>query len=376
MWQLGKMPWSMKGLRAIKEEIVRLIGMTRGNRLKALAVDFDNTLWKGVIGEDGVDGIEPFADFQRELKAMRERGVLLVGLSKNNAADVEPVWSDPRMVLTKDDFVAMKVDWNDKPENLSEVARNLNLGTDAFVFVDDNPAERAQMAARRPEVMVAEWPISGRRLARKYFPRMRVTDEDRRKTEQYQSEAKRQELAVTLSVEDYLKSLEIRTEIHPILESEYARVAQLSQKTNQFNVCTNRYTVEDIARFAADPAHLIVTVHVSDRFGDQGIVAFVNAKREKEREKVKVEGEGEQWSVDSVWEIVDWVMSCRVMNRRIEFSVQEWVEKELRRRGAAALHATWRKTPKNAPVEQLFDRFGFEVASVSADEKSYVRKLN
>ena len=365
MWALASMPWSMKGLYAIVDEMNRLIRAMLGNRKKVLALDLDNTLWRGVIGEDGVSGIEPFAEFQEEILALRKRGVLLVVLSKNNAADVLPVWDDPRMVLKKRDFADMRIDWNDKSANLKKSASMLNLGTDSFVFVDDNPAERLRLSAQCPEVAVADWPVNMRRLSRLYFPKMRVTAEDRVKTEQYQAESMRKELASTMSFEDYIKALEIRTDIHPIRPSEIQRVAQLSQKTNQFNVCTNRYTEEDVQRFANDSSRLIVTVCSRDRFGDQGLIAFVQVVLSHEHgcERGKI------------CQIVDWVMSCRAMNRRIEFSVQQWVEKELRRRGVCKMLAVWKRTAKNAPVRNLFESFSFKVIHSTEEAKSYERVL-
>ena len=349
MWKLAAMPWSLAGLHAIAGEIERLAAMGRTGRKKVLALDFDNTLWSGVIGEDGAAGIVPYGDFQREIKRLKETGVLLVALTKNNVADVEPVWSDPRMVLKKDDFVALRIDWGDKCANLREVAQELNLGTDSFVFVDDNPAERAQMAVVCPEVIVPDFPEDSaslpafmRRIGRLYFPVLHLTDEDRQKTAQYQAEAARRTFAEGMSVEEYLRGLELWTEVHEIRDGEIPRVAQLSQKTNQFNVCTNRYTVEDIRRFAEDGAYHLMTAHAGDRFGEQGLVAFVLAH---------VDG--------SEAEIVDWVMSCRAMNRTLEYAVENEVEKALVKDGVTVLRATHRPTPKNAPVAKLFERFGF-----------------
>lgn len=365
MWKIGSMPWSMKGLRAIKCEIERLIRTMKGERKKVLALDFDNTLWSGVIGEDGVDGVRPFVEFQKGLKVLRERGVILVGLTKNNAADVEPVWDDERMILKKNDFAVLRIDWNGKATNLVDVAKTLNLGTDSFVFVDDNPAEREQMRAMRPEVVVPDFPGCEadlpkflRRIARLYFPELRLTVEDKEKTEQYRAEAARKEFATGLSVDDYLKGLELWAEIHPVVDSEIPRVAQLSQKTNQFNVLTNRYTVDDIAQFAHDSNKLIVSVHAGDKFGDQGLVAFVQAV---------VNGEEAT--------ITDWVMSCRTMNRRLEFAVEDMVESMLVARGVKTLRAKWRRTLKNAPVSRLFDSFGFLVLEATEDEREYAFSL-
>lgn len=361
MWKLGSMPWSMKGLRMIKDEINRLLRAMKGERKKVLALDFDNTLWSGVIGEDSVEGVRPFVDFQKGLKALRERGVILVALTKNNAADIEPVWSDGRMVLKRSDFAALRVDWNDKATNLVDVAKTLNLGTDSFVFVDDNPAEREQMRAMRPEVVVTDFPADEaeltkflRRIKRLYFPEMRLTAEDKSKTEQYQAEAARREFATGLSVDDYLKGLELWADIHPVVDAEIARVAQLSQKTNQFNVLTNRYTVDEIRQFAHDDSRLIVSIHAGDRFGEQGLVAFVQAV---------VSGDEAT--------IVDWVMSCRTMNRRLEFAVEDRVEAMLVARGVKTLHAKWLRTQKNAPVSHLFDAFGFSVQEATEDVRIY-----
>lgn len=365
MWKLGAMPWSMKGLRAIKDEINRLLRAMKGERKKVLALDFDNTLWSGVIGEDGVDGIRPYADFQRGIKELKERGVILVGLTKNNPLDVEPVWSDGRMTLAKDDFALLKIDWNDKAGNLKSAAKELNLGTDSFVFVDDNPAEREQMKVLMPEVVVPEFPQDEanltkflRRIARLYFPELRLTDEDLRKTAQYREESARREFAAALSVDDYLKGLAMWADIHRIVDAEIPRVAQLSQKTNQFNVLTNRYTLDEIKGFAHADNRILLTVHAGDRFGEQGLVAFVQAVINGDRAS-----------------IVDWVMSCRTMNRRLEFAVEACLEGYLIRLGVTKVDASWRRTLKNAPVENLYDGFGFHVDLAESDMKRYSLNL-
>ena len=345
MWKLGKMPFSIRGLR----ELAKVF-----SRKKVLAVDLDNTLWKGVVGEDGVAGIVPDAEFQNRLLALKRRGILLVALSKNSPEDVEPVWSDARMVLKKSDFVAQRIDWDEKADNLTRVAAELNLGTEAFVFVDDNPAERAGMRARRPEVAVADFPPQ----LDVFFPPFELQAEDVRKTEMYQAEAKRRDLAAGLSVEDYLKELQIKTDIHLARTAEVPRIAQLSQKSNQFNVCTNRYAEEEAAGLLSDPTRMVLTVHASDRFGDQGLISFVHV--------VITEGEAE---------VVDWVMSCRAMNRRIEFTVFDELKKTLTSRGIGTLRAHWTKTAKNAPVADLFDKLGFARVETHDDVRRYRMNL-
>ena len=347
MWTLGKMPFSLKGLR----ELVKLL-----SRKKVVAVDLDNTLWKGIVGEDGVDGIVPDRDLQAKLLELKRRGILLVALSKNNADDVEPAWDDPRMLLGKSDFVALAIDWNEKAENLDRIAAELNLGRESFVFVDDRPVERARMRAALPDVAVADFPPQ----LDVWFPFAAMTDEDAGKTEMYRAESERRKFAARLSVEDYLKGLEIRNEIRPATAADVSRLTQLAQKTNQFNVCTNRLSEGDFTAILDDPRQVLVVARSSDRFGDYGLVAFV---------RVRLDDAGD------AAEIADWVMSCRAMNRRIEFAVEDEVERTLRTRGVRTLRASWKKTARNAPVAELFDGFGFARVAVDEGGRTYSKTL-
>ena len=346
MWKLAKMPWSMDALIEIKKLFTPV--------KKVLALDLDNTLWKGVVSEDGVDAIVPNESLQREALLLKERGVVLVALSKNNPEDVTPALRDARMILHEDDFAAMRVNWDAKSLNLSDVACELNVGVDSFVFVDDNPGNRAEMRASLPEVTITPFPSD----LSLYFHSAALTDEDRMRTAHYKAESLRREEASRLSLDDYLRSLDIKNEIHLIREEEFARVAQLAQKTNQFNVCTNRWTEEDVRAFAADSRHAIFTLHSSDRFGDLGLVAFVH---------VMVDGDAA--------EIVDWVMSCRAMNRRIEFAMEGEVERALVSCGVKKFSATWKRTAKNNPVENLFDSFGFELVESTPELRRYKRLI-
>ena len=345
MWKLGKMPFSIRALRVFG----RLF-----TPKKVLAVDLDNTLWKGVVGEDGADGVVQDAALQGELRALRERGVLLAVLSKNGLED--GLAGMARMVgLRKEDFVAWRIDWNEKPDNLVDLARELNLGTDSFVFVDDNPAERAAMRARLPEVTVADFPPQ----LETFFPRRRLTAEDLCKTAMYRAEASRRSFAAGLAVEDYLAGLEICNDIHVARPDEAERIAQISQKTNQFNLCTNRYSESDIRNLMSAPDRLLVAVRSKDRFGDYGLVSFV---------LVTLCGKVEAM-------ITDWAMSCRAMNRRIEHSVCAAVERMAVERGVCTLRAEYRRTPKNAPVADLYDGLGFTPVSSGADRKTYAKDL-
>lgn len=347
MWALAKMPWSIDALA----EIGKLLAPPK----KVLALDLDNTLWKGVVSEDGVEGISPDVALQREALALRARGVLLVALSKNDPGDVAPVWDDPRMEIHAEDFAAMRIDWREKSANLADVARELNVGTDSFVFVDDSAVNRAEMRAGRPDVAVAPFPPD----LSVFFPPRPATDEDRARADMYRAEAKRREEASRMTYDDYIRSLGISNEVRPAAEGDIARVAQLSQRSNQMNALTVRRSERDVRAFAADPSRLVVVLRSSDRFGDLGLVAFAHAR---------IDG-------DSA-EIEDWVMSCRAMNRRIEFALEEGLESLLADRGVRTLDAAWRRTAKNAPSRDLFDRLGFAVVESSADEIRYRRPID
>ena len=320
---------------------------------KVVAVDLDNTLWDGVIGEDGLAGIRAKPAFERELKGLKDRGVLLVALSKNNLEDGLKGLGCLE-VLKKDDFIAWRINWDCKAENLVQVAEALNLGVDAFVFVDDNPAERLEMQAKLPEVTVAAFPPN----LSAYFPPREITEEDRHKTEEYRAEAERRRCLAGMRDEmrevreEVFRELGVEVEIHPLLDGEVARVAQLSQKSNQFNVCTNRYSEDEVRTLAKEG--LVFTAHAKDKFGDQGLVAYVIVR-------------------DA--EIVDWVMSCRVMGRGIEERVEAEVERLMAARGVERITARWRASGRNAPVKELFERFGFRLESESASEKHYAKIL-
>ena len=320
---------------------------------KVVAVDLDNTLWDGVIGEDGLAGIRAKPAFERKLKELKDRGVLLVALSKNNLEDGLKGLSCLE-VLKKDDFIAYRINWECKAENLVQIAEELNLGVDAFVFVDDNPAERLEMSAKLPEVTVAAFPPN----LDAYFPPREITEEDRHKTEEYRAEAERRKCLAGMRDEmrevreEVFRELGVEVEIHPLREDEVKRVAQLSQKSNQFNVCTNRRTEDEIRTLAREG--LLVTAHARDKFGDQGLVAYVIVR-------------------DA--EILDWVMSCRTMGRGIEERVEAEVERLLAAQGVERITARWRDSGRNAPVKGLFERFGFKLEVELESEKHYSKAL-
>ena len=365
MWYMGNAPFSLKGSEAVAKQICRSYYYVKGRQKKCLAVDLDNTLWGGVIGEDGVDGIildshkegSRYYDTQKCLKQMREKGVMLAIISKNNLEDVQPVFCHSSMVLREEDFVGQKIDWRSKPENIRELARELNIGLDAFVFLDDNPAEREQMREQCPEVEVVEFPKDTCLLPHtvieiydQYFRSLFVTREDEDKTEQYRLQFKRKAVErEASSVEDYLRKLEIVVDIHLMKEEEKNRVIQLAGKTNQFNATTIRYDERQLDQLWKGRSGEIVVARMEDRFGDEGLIAVA---------VVLFEGE--------IGRMESFFMSCRVMGRQLEnvifHELVRWIQ--LAHPEITKLEAEYQKTRKNQPVEQLYEQLGFQVKEI------------
>ncbi len=369
MWYMGSMPYSRTGLQALVDEITLLMESSFGVRRKVLVLDMDNTLWGGVIGEDGVEGIrlaehkdgEWYYNLQRQILEMKKRGVLLAIASKNNESDIQEVWNKSAMVLKEDDFVSMKINWNQKAENLIAMQSELNLTQGSFVFLDDNPMEREAMHQLCPEVQVIDFPEdellldrTAERFYKENFRQLRTTSEDTKKTEMYLEETKRKkEKAESLDLDDYLKKLEICVDIHRMRTEELERVTQLCNKTNQFNVTTKRYSSAEISQMNGD----IYVVYAEDKYGKQGLVSVIILKNK----------------ADAV-EIDTFLMSCRVMGRKLENVIMQELVKHYRPK-AKRMVGTYIPTEKNKPVEFLYDRLGFQLL-YEKKEKVYELKLD
>lgn len=380
MWYMGSMPYSVKGLASLAELIWLYVSAAAGMRRKCLAVDLDNTLWGGVIGEDGVEGIElsahkegaRYRDAQAILKKMKEQGVMLAILSKNNADDVETAFHHPGMVLRREDFVAEAINWEAKSVNLKKLALQLNIGLDSFVFLDDNPAEREQMRVECPEVAVIEFPKDSSHLPavladayQRYFLSLEVTEEDAGKTAMYRAENNRRaEMDSSVSVRDFLKKLEMKMDIHFMRLEEEKRVAQLVNKTNQFNVTTKRYSEKEIHELGKNDGSDVITVHMSDKYGDQGLAAVVILKY---GEDDIAEGTKTVWA-----EIDSFLMSCRVMGRDAETEIMAHMKDYLIQKGVRVLKASYVRTAKNAPAADLFGKLQFETVAETLEGKRYL----
>lgn len=359
MWYMGSIPYSMAGERALAEEISNAMNALKGRRAKCIVLDLDNTLWGGVIGEDGVGGIElstskegaRFRDFQKRLKELKEEGVILAVVSKNNTEDaLDGINNHPDMVLRKNDFVAIKANWEPKPVNIEALSKELNLGLDSFVFIDDNPVEREAVKIALPQVIVPEFPKDTAALekfaieiGRKYFPTLKLTTEDAKKTEQYQMEHQRSELKKSaLSLEEYLKSLEMKLTIREIEENDITRAAQLTQKTNQFNLTVRRYTESDIRKMKNSPDHRIWIGELEDKFGSYGKVILAIVKLEEKKAVIDT-----------------FLMSCRVMGRNVERDFLAYIEEELTRNGIKEIVGEYVPTQKNSVVNSFWKNRGY-----------------
>lgn len=339
-------------------------------RKKCIVLDLDNTLWGGVLGEDGLEGIKiggdypgkAFGFFQEALLELEKSGVILAVCSKNNEADVLEAWERvPSMVLRKEHFSARRINWHDKAGNIREIARELNIGLDSMVFLDDNPSERELVSQFLPEVAVPDFPaqpyelpVFFQSLVENYFQVYSVTDEDRNKTTQYQANAARADAQKHFSdFASFLRSLQIRVTVAEADDVTIPRIAQLTQKTNQFNLTTRRYQDSDIRQFLQD-GWRIWSVSVSDRFGDSGITgcALVHGN-----------------DVDS------FLLSCRVLGKGIESIFLKTVLSILKKEGCQAVTAHYVPTQKNAQVADFYEKCGFSCVGKSEDDKDYVLEL-
>ena len=346
-------------------------------RKKCLVLDLDNTLWGGVLGEDGTDGIQLGGDYpgkaytywQRSLLQLAHEGVILAVCSKNNEADVVEAWEkNAAMVLKREHFSAVRINWQDKVTNMRELAAELNIGLDSMVFLDDNPIERDFVKQLLPDVEVPDFPDKPYRLmpffkelVEKYFRIYSVTEEDRSKTAQYQANALRQaEQSRFTDLESYLYSLDMSLDIIPADEFNLPRIAQMTQKTNQFNLTTRRYDEAGV-RQRIDNGWRVYCMSVRDRFGDSGITGTVFLE-----------------PLDDVTVNIDTLLlSCRILGRGIEEAFIKTVFNLLRLDGFRKVKATYLPTAKNLQTADFYDRMGMTCMSVGDDgAKHYEMALN
>jgi len=365
-WHSAKVPMSLDAVPLYADQVCRVLGAARGKARKCLVLDLDNTVWGGIIGDDGVEGIrigqgngagEAHLAVQALALDLRDRGVILAVCSKNDVENARlPFREHPDMLLREDHIAAFVANWTDKATNLRGIARLLNIGTDALVFLDDNPAERAIIRAELPEVAVPEIgddpSLYPGLLARAgYFEAIAFDDDDRQRADYYRANAERQTAAaVVTNLADYLASLEMVLTAAPFDAQGRARIAQLANKSNQFNLTTRRYTEDQVAALQADPAKFTLQIRLADKFGDNGMVSVI------------VFDKGER-----SWTCETWLMSCRVLGRRVEEAVLAIVADAARASGAERLVGEYLPTAKNGLVRDHFAKLGFTKTSEDAN---------
>lgn len=360
---------------AFQEWFGTILKAINGQRKKCLVLDLDNTLWGGVLGEDGLNGIKLgntypgncFLDFQKQLLEAKRNGVLLAVLSKNNEDEVWRAFEmHPDFILKKDDFVSTRINWNNKAANIKEIAKELNIGIDSLVFIDDNPVERALVAQLEPEVVVPDFPDQPYKLAsffqevyHNYFLPYKLTAEDQVKTDQYRANSVRAESSKSFSsIEAYLLSLQTVISISQADAFNMPRIAQLTQKTNQFNLTTKRYTEFDISKLN-DEGNLIFCASVSDRFGDNGITAA-----------------GIILLKDHVACIDSYLLSCRILGREIEVALIKTVLNYLFWQGINTIESQYIPTLKNKQTANFYEKMGFNAKALSDGIKEYSLTMN
>lgn len=356
-WYNFHMAVSPTATVALAQNAAALIKSVYGKSRKCLVLDLDNTLWGGVIGDDGVNNLilgadhavgEAYLDFQRYVKSLRERGILLAVCSKNDPAIAKEGFGHPDSVLKLEDFSAFHANWEPKPLAMRAIAAALNIGLDSLVFIDDNPVERALMREQLPEVATPEVGSDVARYAEileaeHYFDVHRIVEDDLKRAANYGENVKRSaQQSEFADYGEFLASLEMKAEIAPFAPVYLERITQLINKTNQFNLTTRRYTFAEVESIAVDPAYLALYGRLADKFGDNGLVSVIIGHIC-----------GETLEVDL------WLMSCRVLNREMELAMFDALIEQCRARGLRTLLGVYIPSRKNAVVADLYSRLGF-----------------
>lgn len=358
MYMIAKMPLSTAALPLVASRVVDAVLARKGRIHKCAVLDLDNTLWGGVIGDDGLNGIEigdykqghAFTEFQTWLKELKNRGVMLAVCSKNEEQNArEPFEKHPNMVLRLNDFSAFVANWENKADNIRLIQKQLNIGFDSMVFFDDNPFERELVRTMLPEVEVPELPEDPAeyvRFAREQnlFDTATFSEEDRVRTERYLAEQSRTQLSASLgNYDDYLKALEMKAVCAPFDAFHIPRIAQLTQRSNQFNLRTVRYSEEEAAAIAADENYITRYYTLRDRFGEHGLIAVVILEKR----------------ADCLF-VNEWLMSCRVLKRGMEQFIADSIIAAAKEAGFTRVIGEYIPTAKNAMVKDLYESMGFK----------------
>jgi len=358
LWYMGKIAFGNEVFNEAARDIKSALDGIRGNAKKLIIFDLDNTLWGGIVGDIGWENLklgghdhigEAYVDFQRALKSLMNRGILLGIVSKNEESmALDAINNHPEMVLRLEDFVGWKINWRDKAQNIVDLVSGLNLGLQSVVFIDDHPVERARVRETLPEVFVPEWPedkmlYKSSLLNLRCFDTFSITKEDLERTKMYVSERQRHNLKKNVkSIDEWLNTLAIKVKIEELNEINLQRVVQLLNKTNQMNLTTRRMTESELIDWTRKENHQLWTFRVSDKFGDSGLTGLISSEV-KNKKGI----------------IVDFVLSCRVMGRKIEETMLYIIMTYAQSIGLDEIQAKYIRTTKNKPCLEFFKSSGF-----------------
>ena len=366
-WYMYKYAPALPAVPELAFNLANIIKSIYGKNKKALVLDLDNTIWGGVIGDDGPDNIEIgqetplgqlYSEFQLWIKSQKSFGTLLAVDSKNNEETAAAGLTRPDSILTPDDFQVIKANWEPKDRNLLDIAAELNIGTDALVFVDDNPAERHLIRSQVPDAAVPEIGEPQDYLIRLdrsgFFEMTNFSDDDLHRNEMYKANiARTHQQAAFTDYEEFLQSLQMKAEIKPFSSLYLARLSQLTNKSNQFNLTTRRCTEADLTQIASDPDYITLYGKLEDKFGDNGVVSVVFGHKD-----------GDVFHIDL------WLMSCRVLKRNMEFAMMDELVQRCREAGIMILRGYYYPTKKNQMVKDFYGIQGFSKISEDSDGNS------
>jgi len=370
---IADMKLSTSAIKNLAKEYLAYIFPLESRTKKCLVLDMDNTLWGGIVGEVGIGGIKlgpnsdgkPFYDFQKKILELFERGIILAINSKNNLDDaMEVIRNHKYMILKENNFACLKINWQDKVTNMIEIAKELNIGLDSFVFIDDDPSNRELVKKFLPEVKVVDLPkepalYCGVLDELKVFNLFNLTNEDLERGKMYVDQKKRNFLKDSLDdLNSFIEQLDVKYDILDDSKKEISRIAQITQKTNQFNLTTKRYSEEEILKFIDSENFLVKSIRIKDKFGDYGLSGLAIIRKAKD-----------------FWEIDSFLLSCRVLGKKIEFSFIDEIKNDAKSQNIKGIIARFIPTKKNSPAKAFLNEAGFKLTGEQGESKEYLFEI-
>ncbi len=375
LWLTGKIPFHLNYVPIFSEYVVRIIANKFGKSKRCLICDLDNTLWGGVIGDDGLDGIsigngdpisEAHLELQKTILEVKNRGIVLAICSKNNEENaLLPFKKHPDMLLKEKDFAIICANWNDKASNIRQISKSLSLGLESMVFLDDNPVERAQVRMELPEVSVPELPndpslYSKTLINAGYFEAISFSKEDKKRVKSYEENSKRLKLLKTSSnIEKFLKDLEMKISFKDFDKVGRQRITQLINKSNQFNLTTKRYSENNIEKLEKNKTFFTRQIRLKDKYGDNGMICVVICEKKKNK-----------WFIDT------WLMSCRVLGRKVEIATLHNLIYNAKKNNVKEIIGKYIPTDRNKLVKNHFKDLGFKLKSKNSKMELWSMNIN